>query len=79
MVAGTVVLSANAADSVGVVIVKWFVDNVERASDGDGAPWTRSWSSGSISNGSHKIFAKARDAAGNWGTSKIVSFTVNNP
>ena len=78
-VAGTVTLSATAADSVGVVVVKWFVDNVERASDTDGAPWARAWNSAAVANGPHKIFAKARDAAGNWGTSKVVSFTVNNP
>ncbi|HEY5423139.1 MAG TPA: PQQ-dependent sugar dehydrogenase [Ilumatobacteraceae bacterium] len=79
VVSGTVTLSATAADAVGVVIVKWFVDGVERASDNDGAPWTRSWNSLSVANGTHKIFAKARDAAGNWGSSKVVSITVTNP
>jgi hypothetical protein len=74
-----VTLSATAADSVGVVTVKWFVDSVERASDADGAPWTRTWNSVGVSNGAHKVFAKARDAAGNWGTSKVLSVTVNNP
>ena len=79
VVSGTVTLSATATDAVGVVIVKWFVDGVERASDNDGAPWTRSWNSQSVANGTHKIFAKARDAAGNWGSSKVVSITVTNP
>ena len=59
--------------------VKWFVDNVERASDSDGAPWTRAWNTLSVPNGLHKIFAKARDAAGNWGASRVVSVTVSNP
>ena len=79
VVSGTVTLSATATDAVGVVTVKWFVDNVERASDSDGAPWTRAWSSLSVPNGLHKIFAKARDAAGNWGASRVVSVTVSNP
>jgi len=79
VVSGTVTLSATATDAVGVVTVKWFVDNVERASDSDGAPWTRTWNSLSVPNGLHKIFAKARDAAGNWGTSRVVSITVTNP
>ncbi|MEP7114491.1 MAG: PQQ-dependent sugar dehydrogenase [Ilumatobacteraceae bacterium] len=78
-VSGSVTLSATAADSVGVVTVKWFVDSVEKASDSDGAPWTRTWNSTGVLNGPHKIISKARDAAGNWGTSKVVSVTVSNP
>jgi len=79
VVSGTVTLSATATDAVGVVTVKWFVDNVQRASDSDGAPWTRRWDSLSVPNGTHKVFAKARDAAGNWGTSRVISVTVSNP
>ena len=79
LVAGTVTLSATAADAVGVVTVKWFVDNVERATDSDGTPWTRTWNSLVVANGPHTIFAKARDAAGNWASSKVLSFTVSNP
>src|SRR4029077_9480247 len=79
VVSGTVSLSATATDAVGVVTVKWFVDNVERASDSDGAPWTRAWDSLSVPNGTHKVFAKARDAAGNWGASRVVSVTISNP
>jgi glucose/arabinose dehydrogenase len=79
VVSGTVTLSASAADSGGVLAVKWYVDSVERASDTDGAPWTRTWNSLGVSNGTHKIMAKARDAAANWGTSKVLTVTVNNP
>jgi glucose/arabinose dehydrogenase len=77
-VSGTISLAATASDAVGVTAAKWFVDGVEVASDYDGAPWTKSWSTTKVVDGSHKIYAKAKDAAGNWGTSASVSFTVQN-
>jgi hypothetical protein len=78
-VSGVIVLEATASDPTGVTGVKWYVDGVEVTSDYDGAPWSRSWSTAALANGSHKVYAKARDAAGNWGTSKTISFTVSNP
>lgn len=77
-VGGTVALSATAVDNLAVTQVKWFVDGAEAGWDGDGAPWTASWNSSAVANGSHQIFAKAADAAGNWGTSAAVAFNVSN-
>jgi hypothetical protein len=77
-VSGTATLSASASDNRGVVQVKWYVDGAEVAWDGDGAPWTKPWNSATVANGTHRIFAKAADAAGNWGTSAELSFTVSN-
>jgi glucose/arabinose dehydrogenase len=76
---GTVTLSANATDAVGVTAVKWYVDNVEVAYDADGAPWSKPWTTTSVVDGQHTIFAKARDSSGNWGTSASVTFAVDNP
>jgi hypothetical protein len=76
-VAGAVTVTAKASDNVGVVEVRWYVDSTEVASD-DAAPWTRLWSSKSWSSGAHQIYAKARDAAGNWGTSAKQSITVRS-
>jgi hypothetical protein len=78
-VTGPIGFGADATAEAGVVAVKWYVDGVEVAADTTGAPWTASWDSARISNGVHKVFAKARDAAGNWGSSPGVSFTVDNP
>ena len=78
IVAGTIDLSASAADNVGVTGVKWYVDEVQVASDYNGAPWTKTWNTTAVADGSHKVFAKARDAAGNWTTSAKFSFTVRN-
>jgi hypothetical protein len=77
-VAGTINLAANADDSVGVTGVKWYVDGVQVASDYGGAPWEKAWNSATVADGTHKVSAKARDAAGNWGASITLSFTVDN-
>ena len=79
VVSATATLTASASDNVGVTQVKWYVDNVEVAYDALGPAWSRPWTTSSVANGVHKIFAKARDAAGNWGTSRVVTFTVTNP
>ena len=76
---GPVHLSADAVDDVDVVMVKWYVDGVQVAFDSDGAPWSAAWDSARIADGVHRIFAKARDSAGNWGSSPVVSFSVDNP
>ena len=77
-VAGSITVGATATDAGGVTGAKWFVDSVEVASDYDGAPWSRSWNSASVPDGSHSVHAKARDPAGNWGTSAKVTITVDN-
>jgi hypothetical protein len=74
-----VTLGARAFDNVAVARVKWYVDGIEVASDGDGGPWTRTWNSRRFANGAHRIFAKARDAAGNWASSRSVTVNVSNP
>jgi beta-glucanase (GH16 family) len=76
-VSGTVTLGANAVDDVGVTQVKWFVDNVEVGWDG-ASPWQVAWTSAGVADGAHTVFAKAADAAGGWGTSSVLSFTVAN-
>ena len=72
-------LGVKAFDNVAVTRVKWYVDGVEVAYDGDGEPWARPWNSRLVANGVHRIFAKARDAAGNWASSRSVTVTVSNP
>src|SRR5262249_7880648 len=43
-----------------------------------GAPFSTSWNTTTVANGSHTITAVARDAAGNTNTSAPVTVTVNN-
>jgi hypothetical protein len=77
-VSGSVTLSANASDDVGVAGVQFYVDGVKVGSEDTTAPYTIQWNSSSVANGTHVLSAIARDAAGNTTTSATVSVTVNN-
>lgn len=76
-VSGTVSLTCSATDNVAVTNVEFFVDGVLRGSDAS-APYTFSWNSTSVTNGSHALRCEALDAAGNRGASASVNVTVNN-
>ena len=75
---GAVTLGAAASDASGVMRVKWFLDGVQIASDSTSESWSKPWNSATVADGPHKLLAKARDAAGNWGTSPSVTFTTTN-
>lgn len=74
---GTLSLSANASDNVGVVKVEFYVDGNLKGSSTN-SPYTLSLNSTTLSNGTHSLQAKAYDAAGNVGSSSAQSFTVDN-
>lgn len=74
---GTITLSANATDNVGVTKVEFYVDGALKATS-TAAPYSTTLNSTTLSNGTHSLTAKAYDAANNVGTSSAVSFTVNN-
>ena len=75
---GSVTLSANASDNVGVAGVQFKVDGSNVGVEDTSAPYTISWNSTQVTNGVHSITAIARDQAGNTTTSQAVSVTVNN-
>src|SRR6202040_1096764 len=64
-VSGTVTVSANASDNVGVVGVQFRLDGANLAVEDTTAPYSISWDTTTASNGSHTLTAVARDAAGN--------------
>jgi hypothetical protein len=76
-VSGTITISANASDNVGVTKVDFLVDGVLLGSDTT-APWSASWNTTTVPNGSHTLTAKAFDAASNQTTSAPVGLTVSN-
>jgi hypothetical protein len=76
-VSGTVTVTATASDNVGVTSVQIFVDGAQVAS-GTSSPLNYSWNTANASNGTHSIYSKASDAAGNVGTSTTVTVTVSN-
>ncbi len=77
-VSGTAVtLSATAADDVAVAKVDFFVDGALVGTD-TSSPYSISWNSTTVANGSHSFTARATDTAGNATTSAAVTATVSN-
>jgi thermitase len=76
-VSGSVTLNASATDNVGVTKVEFYVGSTLLATS-TAAPYTTSWNTLAIPNGSYTLTAKAYDAAQNVGTSTAVTVTVNN-
>lgn len=77
-VSGSVAVSANASDNVGVVGVQFFLDGVKLGAEDTTSPYSYTWDTTMTSNGLHTLSASARDAAGNTTTSSPVNVTVMN-
>ncbi|HSW79973.1 MAG TPA: Ig-like domain-containing protein [Candidatus Saccharimonadales bacterium] len=76
-VSGNVTLSATASDASGISSVKFLVDGNAVNTD-TSSPYSFSWNSSSVANGSHTITAQATDTANNTANSTSVSVTVSN-
>jgi len=76
-VSGSTTISASASDNVGVTSVEFYIGTTLLATD-TSSPYSCSWATTSYTNGAYSISAKAKDAAGNVGTSSSVSVTVSN-
>lgn len=74
-VSGTVAVTANASDNIGVDRVEFLLDGALLGSDAT-APYAYSWNSAAASNGAHALQARAVDLAGNTGSSAPVNVTV---
>lgn len=76
-VSGTVSVSVNASDNVGVAHVDLLVNGAVVATDTT-APYQFGWNSANVANGSVMLTAAAYDAAGNSAASSPVAVTVSN-
>jgi hypothetical protein len=74
----SVALTATAADNIGVAGVQFKVDGTNLGFEVTTSPYTTSWDSTKVANGSHTITAVARDTSGNTTTSSSVSVTTSN-
>ena len=77
-VEGTIPVSANATDNVGVVGVRFLLDGQPLGQEDLTAPFSINWDTTTVPNGTHTLTAEARDSAGNVGTSPPVLVDVNN-
>jgi len=76
-VSGTVPVSASATDNVGVTKVEFYRNGALQFTD-TASPYSFSWNTASVANGSYTLNVKAYDAAGNVGQSALVTVTVAN-
>ena len=75
-VSGSTTLSATASDNVGVAKVEFYDNSTLLATDTT-SPYSTTWNSSTVTNGSHLITARAYDAAGNV-SSDANTITVKN-
>jgi hypothetical protein len=76
-VAGTVTITANAADAAGVRQVVFYDATSVVGADAT-APYSIAWDTTNVLDGAHQLTTVAYDAAGNTGTSAAVAVTVKN-
>ncbi|WPB82347.1 Ig-like domain-containing protein [Archangium violaceum] len=74
---GTVQVSANASDSVGVARVEFYVDGALIGTD-TSEPYAVSWDSSGVADGAHSLTARAYDHANLTRLSAAVSVTLDN-
>jgi hypothetical protein len=79
VVTGTITLSANASDSLGIAGVQFKLDGATTGAEVTAPPFNSVLNTTSLPNGRHTITATAFDTAGNSATSAGVTITVNNP
>jgi hypothetical protein len=77
-VGGTVTVSANATDNVGVVGVQFKLNGANLGAEVTKPPYTIAWNTTALRNGTYTLTAVARDAAGNVTTSDWVMVSVFN-
>ncbi len=75
---GTVQVTANATDNVGVVGVQFLLDGANLGSEDTTAPYAYTWNTTTATAGPHTLAARARDAAGNTTTSTLINVAVGS-
>lgn len=78
-ITGTIGVSVDLSDNIGVTLAEFYVDGVlERSTNNPAIPWRFNWNTSSKADGNaHTLYVKAYDAAGNVGTSGLLTITIN--
>ena len=77
-VSGTITVAANAADDVSVAGIQFRLDGANLGLEDTSSPYSVSWDTTSVANGTHTLTAVARDGPGLSTTSAVVTVTVSN-
>jgi len=76
VVSGTITVSGDAQDNEAVTKVEFYIDGQLKATD-TSPPYNYSWNTAAYADGQlHSVYLKAYDAAGNVGSSAVVTVTV---
>jgi hypothetical protein len=75
----SVTLTATSSDNVAVAGVQFKIDGSNVGASGTTSPYSITWNSTGVADGSHTIAAVAHDAASNYATSSITVTVRNNP
>jgi hypothetical protein len=78
MVSGTIAVSANATDSIGMAGVQFKLDGANLGAEDTTAPYSVSLNTTTLSNGSHTLAAVARNTPGLTSTVAPLTVTVSN-
>lgn len=78
-VSGIVSVSVDLFDNVGIQTVEFYVDGrLVNSANNPSIPWIFNWDTSPQADGAlHSIYVKAYDAAGNIGTSELLTLTIN--
>lgn len=77
-IAGKTTVSANASDPVAVAGLQFLLDGIALGAELTTAPYTITWDSTTVTDGTHTLAARARDNAGLSTLSTAIAITVNN-
>jgi hypothetical protein len=77
-VSGSITISAAASDNVGVVGVLFQADGKQIGSEVTGPPYSVTWNTTAVSNGTHKLSAVARDAKNTRSTASVTVQVSNS-
>ena len=77
-VSGTATLTATAADNIAVAGVQFKLNGSNLSFEDQTSPYSISWNSSTVPNGTHTLTASARDNAGNTTISSSRTITTNN-
>jgi hypothetical protein len=78
-ISGTITVTADASDNVGVVGVQFKYDGISFGAEATTPPYSAAGYTKSVPNGTYTLTVVARDAAGNRTTSSPVTVMVSNP
>src|SRR6266496_3255821 len=77
-VSGTISVSADASDNVGVAGVQFLLDGAALGAEDTAAPYSVALDTTKVANGSHTLAATARDAAGNRASASVAVIVFND-